>query len=173
VNRGVTSMWVTSGDNISWWWSWQDEVKPQNCVGIMWRAGLHYLVWRYDRSAFKCASPAEWPYSHECIRTRLWQPASTCEDEETSSDLGLSHLGKSGWLRGYSLVLWSKPKQSRYTPWWRLVVRYSSYSFSTSVLDGGEWSASRPGSALPRGKDPRYPLYRRLGGPQSRSGHRG
>jgi hypothetical protein len=25
----------------------------------------------------------------------------------------------------------------------------------------------------PRGKDPRYPLYRRLGGPQSRSGHRG
>jgi hypothetical protein len=31
---------------------------------------------------------------------------------------------------------------------------------------------SRPGRALPRGKDPRYPLYRRLGGPQSRSGHR-
>jgi hypothetical protein len=25
----------------------------------------------------------------------------------------------------------------------------------------------------PRGKDPRYPLYRRLGRPQSRSGHRG
>jgi hypothetical protein len=41
------------------------------------------------------------------------------------------------------------------------------------VLDGGEWSASRPGRALPQGKDPRYPLYRRLGGPQSRSGHRG
>jgi hypothetical protein len=26
--------------------------------------------------------------------------------------------------------------------------RYSSYSFSTSALDGDEWSASRPGSAL-------------------------
>jgi hypothetical protein len=50
---------------------------------------------------------------------------------------------------------------------------YSSYSFLTSTLDGGEWSASRPGRALPRGKDPRYPLDRRLGGPQSRSGHRG
>jgi hypothetical protein len=37
----------------------------------------------------------------------------------------------------------------------------------------GEWSASRPGRALPPGKGPRYPLYRRLGGPQSRSGHRG
>jgi hypothetical protein len=51
--------------------------------------------------------------------------------------------------------------------------RYSSYSFLTSALDGGEWSGSRPGLALPRGKDPRYPLDRRLGGPQSRSGHRG
>jgi hypothetical protein len=43
----------------------------------------------------------------------------------------------------------------------------------TSALDGDEFSASRPGRALPRVKDPRYPLYRRLGGPQSRSGHRG
>jgi hypothetical protein len=51
--------------------------------------------------------------------------------------------------------------------------RYSSYSFSTSALDVGEWSASRPGRALPRRKDPRYPLYGRLGGPQNRSGHRG
>jgi hypothetical protein len=50
--------------------------------------------------------------------------------------------------------------------------RYSSYSFLTLALDGGEWSASRSGHALPWGKDPRYPLYRRLGGPQSQSGHR-
>jgi hypothetical protein len=27
--------------------------------------------------------------------------------------------------------------------------RYSSYSFTTSALDGGEWSASRPGCVLP------------------------
>jgi hypothetical protein len=46
--------------------------------------------------------------------------------------------------------------------------RHSSYSFSTSALDGGEWSASRPW-----GKDPQYPLDRKLGGPQSRSGRRG
>jgi hypothetical protein len=32
--------------------------------------------------------------------------------------------------------------------------RYSSYSFSTSALDGGEWSASRPGRALPRERIP-------------------
>jgi hypothetical protein len=43
---------------------------------------------------------------------------------------------------------------------------YSSYSFTTSSLDGGEWSASLPGRALPPGKDPWYPFYRRLGGPQ-------
>jgi hypothetical protein len=30
--------------------------------------------------------------------------------------------------------------------------RYSSYSFTTSALDGGEWSASRPGCALPPGE---------------------
>jgi hypothetical protein len=32
--------------------------------------------------------------------------------------------------------------------------RYSSYSYLISALDGGEWSASRPGRALPREKDP-------------------
>jgi hypothetical protein len=36
-------------------------------------------------------------------------------------------------------------------------------------LEGGEWSAARPGRTLPPGKT-RYPLYRRLGGPQGRSG---
>jgi hypothetical protein len=51
--------------------------------------------------------------------------------------------------------------------------RYNSYSFLTSALDGGEWPASRPDHTLPRRKELRYPLYRRLGGPQSRSGHRG
>jgi hypothetical protein len=30
---------------------------------------------------------------------------------------------------------------------------YSSYSFSTSALDGGEWSTSRPGRALVQGKE--------------------
>src|SRR5215475_13413628 len=41
--------------------------------------------------------------------------------------------------------------------------------FYTSALEGGEGSASRPGRFLPPGKT-RYPLYRRLGGPQERPG---
>jgi len=39
----------------------------------------------------------------------------------------------------------------------------------TAALEGGEWSAARPGRTLPPGKT-RYPLYRRLGGPQGQSG---
>jgi hypothetical protein len=42
----------------------------------------------------------------------------------------------------------------------------------TSVLDGGDRSTSRP-FALPQRKIPWYPLYRRLGGPQNRSGYYG
>jgi hypothetical protein len=51
--------------------------------------------------------------------------------------------------------------------------RYSSYSFLTSALDGGEWSASRPGRSLSPEKDPRYPLDSRLGGRQKWSAHKG
>jgi hypothetical protein len=32
--------------------------------------------------------------------------------------------------------------------------RYSFYSLLTSALEGGEWSASRPGRGLPPGKEP-------------------
>ena len=39
----------------------------------------------------------------------------------------------------------------------------------TAALEGGEWSAARPGRTLPPGKT-RYPFYKRLGGPQGRSG---
>jgi hypothetical protein len=60
-------------------------------------------------------------------------------------------------------------KQSLYTPWRRLGERrYSSYSFTTSALDGVSGQRHAPAALYPR-----YPLYRRLGGPQSRSGHRG
>ena len=39
----------------------------------------------------------------------------------------------------------------------------------TAALEGDEWPAARPGRTLPPGKT-RYPFYRRLGGPQGRSG---
>ena len=39
----------------------------------------------------------------------------------------------------------------------------------TAALEGGEWSAARPGRTLPPGKT-RYPFYRKLCGPQGWSG---
>jgi hypothetical protein len=41
--------------------------------------------------------------------------------------------------------------------------RYSSYSFLTSALEGGEWSASRPGRALPPDKEPPVPIVQEAG----------
>jgi hypothetical protein len=41
--------------------------------------------------------------------------------------------------------------------------RYSSNSFLTSVSEEGEWSASRPGCALPPGKGPPVPIGQEAG----------
>jgi hypothetical protein len=41
--------------------------------------------------------------------------------------------------------------------------RYSSYSLSTSALDGGEWSVSRGGRALAPGKVPPVPTVQEAG----------
>jgi hypothetical protein len=52
-----------------------------------------------------------------------------------------------------------KLKLSRYMPWRHMGERrYDSYSYLTSALDGGGWSASRPGRALPPGKGPPVPI---------------
>jgi hypothetical protein len=41
--------------------------------------------------------------------------------------------------------------------------RHSSYPFLTFSLDGGQWSASRPGHALPPGKGPPVPTGQQPG----------
>jgi hypothetical protein len=41
--------------------------------------------------------------------------------------------------------------------------RYSSYSYVTSTVDGGEWSASRPGRALPPEKKNPVPIGQEAG----------
>ena len=53
--------------------------------------------------------------------------------------------------------------------WPRGWVDVQLYSSMTAAPKGGEWSAKRPGRTLHLGKS-RYPFYRRLGGPQGRSG---
>jgi hypothetical protein len=62
---------------------------------------------------------------------------------------------------------------SHYTPRGRLVGEDVQLLL---ILDLGiRWGCvvSRPGRVSAPGKDPQYTLYRRLGGPQSRSAHRG
>jgi hypothetical protein len=49
---------------------------------------------------------------------------------------------------------------------------YSSYSFTTSALDGVSDQRYALTALYPRIKDPPYPLGRRLGGPQSRARHK-
>jgi hypothetical protein len=46
---------------------------------------------------------------------------------------------------------------------------YNFYSFKTSALDGVSGQRHALAALYFQGKDPRYPLYSRLGGPQSRS----
>jgi hypothetical protein len=80
---------------------------------------------------------------------------------------------RQGSLRNY-FILPVKVNQSRYTPCRRLGERrYSSYSFTSSALDGVSGQSHASATLYPRGRGPCYPLYSMLGGPQSRSGHRG
>jgi len=51
-------------------------------------------------------------------------------------------------------------------------VKLNLLALLSSELDGGEWSTAHP-SCYIQGKNPRYSLDRRLGGPQSWSGHGG
>jgi len=52
-------------------------------------------------------------------------------------------------------------------------VKEQLHAFLTSVLGEGEWSASRPRPLYSQESSTRYPLDRRLGGPQNRSGFSG
>jgi hypothetical protein len=70
------------------------------------------------------------------------------------------------WLKHSVLQYDIRPspdlKQSHNTPMEGEKV-YSSYSLTTSAVDGGEWSASRPGRALPPGKGPTVPIGQEAG----------
>jgi hypothetical protein len=67
-----------------------------------------------------------------------------------------------------------KVKLSCYMPWRHTggERRYSTYSYLTSALDGVSSQHRALATLYPQGKNPQYPLGRRLGGPQSQSGRR-
>jgi hypothetical protein len=63
------------------------------------------------------------------------------------------------YLRGPLCFNWAPRHKGVLGEW-----RYSSTHPLTSALDGGEWSAPRPGCFTPRERAPWYPLDRKLGG---------
>jgi hypothetical protein len=65
------------------------------------------------------------------------------------------------WIILHQLVKKSSPVTRHGGAWGKR--RYSSYSFTTSALDGGEWSASHPGRALPLEKGPPVPIVQEAG----------
>jgi hypothetical protein len=80
--------------------------------------------------------------------------------------MGLCILQWTRWICFETCTLFSKLKLklSHYTPRRCLgESRYSSYSFSTSALDGGEWSASSPGRALAPVSWPPIPIVQEAG----------
>jgi hypothetical protein len=72
------------------------------------------------------------------------------------------------WVAGRSFRPGKKKSKSKAVPLHAMEALggrgcISSYSFTTSALDGGEWSASRPGRALPPGKGPPVPIVQEAG----------
>jgi hypothetical protein len=72
----------------------------------------------------------------------------------------------------FIIIIKVKKKCPHYTPWRRLGRQVVQLLLIHNL--GTRWGwAHAPAVLYPRGKDHPYPLYRRLGGPQSRSGRRG
>jgi hypothetical protein len=105
-------------------------------------------VYRCENWSLTWSEKIDWG----CLKT-CWEWYWVLRDEVTN--------GKNCTIMTSSV---SKVKQSRYTPWRRLGGRgYRSYSFTTSALDGGEWTASRPSRALPPEKGSPVPIVQEAG----------
>jgi hypothetical protein len=104
-------------------------------------------------------------------KKKRFRTANLSRQQNISTSIN-NHCERVFILYNCSVTAKQSSSATRHDSAWR-ERKYSSYSFLTSALDGGEWSASRPGRVLPWGKELRYPLYRRLGGPQSWSRLRG
>jgi hypothetical protein len=105
-------------------------------------------------------------HSHHCCR-RLTNSNSVQYQSHASSTVQSTYsirrknvsCSRNTIVYKNNLFRWCQLKQSRYTPWRRMGERrYSSYSYLTSATRWGEWSASRPGRALPPGKGPPVPI---------------
>jgi hypothetical protein len=77
-----------------------------------------------------------------------------------SAYLGLSQLFTNGYIILLLNISKAAPLHAMKVPGGR---RDNTYPFTTSALDGGEWSASRPVRALTPGKRPPVPIGQEAG----------
>jgi hypothetical protein len=109
----------------------------------------------------------EWTWSYKQqqlngLREKYLEIKLKSRNKLTKSAIHLDYVGHV-YICNTRFII-SKVNLSRYTPWRCLEGEgYSSYSFLTSELDGGEWSASRPGRALPPGKGSPLPIGQEAG----------
>jgi hypothetical protein len=97
-----------------------------------WRLSNCWLVWQHSKPSYLWRSS--------------WSPVSVLESQK-SIGWNIGRCGKSELSFDDSVFAQkSSPGTRRGGAWGER--RYSSYSFSTSALDGGEWSASRPGRSF-------------------------
>jgi hypothetical protein len=93
--------------------------------------------------------------SSQVINLTPWAPSVLTGQDNGLSQTGVMKVGMNTKILNTPNRNIKKVKLSCYTSWRHMGERrYSSYSFLTSALDGGEWSASHPGRALPPGKGP-------------------
>ena len=121
--------------------------------------------------------------SNPGVQTGLGDHSASCT-KGNSSFLGLKSCQGVTLTPHPLLVLWSrKGRDTPLLPLWavRLVqsfgactrVDFTFFILSSNLGDRWVgWSTLRPGCFI-SGKDPRYPLYRRLGGPRGRPGWAG
>jgi hypothetical protein len=104
-----------------------------------------------------------------CIQVGI--PVSLCIAASVRRHpFGLSWLLRM-WAVGYDFIIRSEVKFTleQAVNAQRVEWEYSSTPFLISALGVGGWPTPRPGRLTPE-KETRYSLYRRLGGPQTRSG---
>jgi hypothetical protein len=125
-------------------------------------------------------TPSHLKYDRNSNRMRVMQSLMNCTGFKW---IGIVFSGGFLWKHnipvlhetGTFLTSWEIIKQSRYTPWKRLGGEGVQLLLIHDLGTRWGWVVSitpRP-RCTPGGQDPRYPLERRLGGPQSRSEHRG
>jgi hypothetical protein len=95
-----------------------------------------------------------YPERHEMCPSGLLETGTPGSTKQSQQVYTLIWLGKNDRLMLSAWYFFVSKKQRKAVPQHTMEAKrkYSSYSFMTSTLDGGEWSVPRPTRALPVGK---------------------